>query len=298
MSAPVPVVLVHGLRTSSTMWRAQVEALTAAGDRAIATPDLPGHGTRIDEHFELEAALDAVGDAVEQVGGRAVLVGLSLGGYLATAWAARHPEQTVGVVAAGCAPRPGGPLTRGWALLSALIARLPDRGAWLNARAVAAAIPEPGATDLGAGGFALDVMVDALREISRVDSRADLAAVRAPLWLVNGRWDHFRLGERAALRAAPPATRLVLVPGSTHLVSVVRPVGFTRVLLEVLAELDGAPVREPAGREAQASVDLGPRSPHARTPPTIPAEFGTITTSSPRASSTKGRIRRELPPPM
>ncbi|MCV2395539.1 alpha/beta hydrolase [Actinotalea sp. M2MS4P-6] len=237
MSQVVPVVLLHGLRTSSTMWRAQLEALRASGERAVVAPDLPGHGTRTAERFTLEAALGTVDDAVHAVGGRAVVVGLSLGGYLALAWAARHPHDAIGVVAAGCTARPGGPLTRGWTLASRLIARLPDRGAWLNARTVAAAIPEPGATDLGAGGFALDVMVDALREVSRLDTRADLAAVQAPLWLVNGRWDHFRIGERGALRAAPGA-RLVVVPGSTHLVSVVAPVAFSRVLLGALDELD------------------------------------------------------------
>ncbi len=87
------------------------------------------------------------------------------------------------------------------------------------------------------------------------------------------------------MRAARQA-RLVVVPHSTHLVSVVAPVAFTRVLLGALDELDARSA--PAGR----------RMPQARTPPTIPAEFGTTTTSSPRASSTTGRMRRELPPPM
>lgn len=240
MSAPdpVPVVLVHGLRTSATMWRAQAEALD--GDRPVLAVDLPGHGTRRGERFTVEGSLGAIDEAADRVagpGGRVAVVGLSLGGYLSLHWAARRPERVAGVVAAGCSARPGGPLTRGWVLLARLIALLPDRGAALNRISVAAAVPEPGATDLGAGGFALDVMVDALTGMSEVDPRADLAAIARPVWLVNGRWDHFRLGEGRTLRAARNA-RLVVVPHATHLVSLVAPVAFTRVLLEALGELD------------------------------------------------------------
>ena len=52
-SMSVPVVLVHGLRTSRTMWRAQLEALARAGRPAVAV-DLPGHGTRLGEPFTLD----------------------------------------------------------------------------------------------------------------------------------------------------------------------------------------------------------------------------------------------------
>lgn len=286
----VPVVLVHSLRTSATMWRAQVRAL--APERAVVAPDLPGHGTRVGERFTLPGALAAVDDAVEAVGGTAVVVGMSLGGYVALAWAARRPECVRGVVAAGCSAVPGGPLTSAWLAACRVIARLPDRGAGLNAAAVRLTVPAPGAADLAAGGFALDVMVDALTSMARTRPREDLARLACPVWLVNGRWDHFRLGERGALRAAPGA-RLVVVPGATHLVSVVRPIAFTRVLLEALAEVEQREGGAPRGQEAGSA----PRSDHARTPPTMPAELGTTTTSSPSASSTAGRMRRELPPP-
>lgn len=255
MSDPVPVILVHGLRTSATMWRAQLEAL--AGSRPVLAVDLPGHGTRRGERFMVARAMDVIDEAADRLAGdgrRVAVVGLSLGGYLALAWAARRPERVAGVVAAGCSARPGGPLTWAWRALARLIALLPDRGAALNRAMVAAAVPEPGATDLGAGGYALDVMRDALREMSRVDPRADLAAIDRPVWLVNGRWDHFRLGERRTVRSARRA-RLVVVPHSTHLVSVVAPVAFTRVLLDALDELDAHSVRGPADAPGPHATD-------------------------------------------
>ncbi|WP_319946599.1 alpha/beta fold hydrolase, partial [Cellulosimicrobium cellulans] len=45
-----PVVLVHGSRTSRSMWRDQLAALGRAGVRAVAV-DLPGHGVRRGEAF-------------------------------------------------------------------------------------------------------------------------------------------------------------------------------------------------------------------------------------------------------
>lgn len=232
----LPVVLVHGLRTSRTMWRAQLEALARAGRAAVAV-DLPGHGSRVGEQFTLNAAVDEVARAVDEVGGRAFVVGLSLGGYVGIRHAARHPEQVAGLLAASCSTRPHGVLLAGWALGARYIVRLPDGGARLNQFFVDLALPPAGAADAGAGGFALDVTDDVLREMATATPLEDLALVETPVWLVNGRLDHFR-GEERRFLAACRDGRLVVVPGATHLVNLVQPTRFTRVLLEALAEVD------------------------------------------------------------
>lgn len=283
MSSALPVVLLHGARTSRTMWRAQLEALERAGRLAVA-PDLPSHGRRLAETFTVAGALRAVDDAVAEVGGRAVVVGLSLGGYLGTAWAARNPRGAAALLLSGCSTDADTVLTQVWRQAARAIGRLPDRGAVLNQTLVDRALPEAGAADVAAGGFALDVMVDLLGAMRALDPRADLARVTCPVWFANGQWDHFRLQERAFLRARPDARRVV-VRGATHLVSLVRPVAYTRVLLELLEEVD----------PQRGSVVRG--SDQARTPPTIPAEFGTTTTSSPRAASAVALTSRALPPP-
>jgi pimeloyl-ACP methyl ester carboxylesterase len=232
----LPVVLVHGLRTSRTMWRAQVEALHAL-DRAVVAPDLPGHGDRRGETFTRDAAVDAVAEAVDQVGGRALVVGLSLGGYTAITHAARYPDQVAGLVAAGCSTRPLAALVGGWALLARGIARLPDSGAGLNEALVGRVLSPEAARDVAEGGFALEVMDDVLREMREADPVAELRTVQAPVWLVNGRYDHFRGEERRFLRACADG-RLVVVPGATHLVPLTAPVRFTRAVLEALAEVE------------------------------------------------------------
>lgn len=241
----VPVVLLHGARVSRTMWRPQLDALRRAGRTALAV-DLPGHGRRIGEPFTVAASLTAVDDAVGAVGGRAVVVGLSLGGYVGMHYAARRPDRVAGLVAAGCSSLPDQVATRAWLLLARGFARLPDRGAWLNQRLVDAALPPEGAAAAAEGGFALEVMVDLLTAMLQVDPLEDLARTRCPVWLVNGQWDHFRLQERRFLAAAPDARRVV-VPRATHLASLVRPVAFNRALLGILDEVD-ARERAAAGR--------------------------------------------------
>lgn len=240
------------------MWRAQVEALERAGRVAVA-PDLPGHGRRLGETFTVERSLDAVDEAVRGVGGRAVVVGASLGGYLGTAWAAQHPDRAAALLLSGCCTDPGTVLTDAWREAARLIGRMPDRGAALNRSLVDRALPPDGARDVAAGGFALDVMVDLLTAMRALEPRADLARLTCPVWFANGQWDHFRLHERSFL-AARPGARRVVVRGATHLASLVRPVAFTRVLLDLLEEVDPPAVRRPtAGGPERALSDPSPR---------------------------------------
>ena len=232
----VPVVLVHGLRTSRTMWRGQGSILGRAGYRAVAI-DLPGHGRRRGERFTLDGAVTALAEAVDSVGGRALVVGLSLGGYVGITHAARHPQQVAGLVAAGCSTRPTAVVVEAWALAARGIARLPDAGAGLNQFMVDHTLTPAAAADVGAGGFALDVMGDVLRGVGCATPLADLARVPAPVWIVNGRYDHFRGQERRYLAACRDG-RLIVLRGAKHLAPLDAPVAFGRVLLSALAQID------------------------------------------------------------
>jgi pimeloyl-ACP methyl ester carboxylesterase len=227
------VVLVHGIRTSSTMWRRQVRFLEARGHRVLA-PDLPGHGARMDERFTLEAAMGTISDAVDSLSGDVLLVGFSLGAYLSVHYAGAEQRPIRGLIAASCSTQAYPVILWGYRMLAAGIHRFPDRGQWLNDWAVRTFIRYPGSPeDVLRGGTALEVMDDVLRELRKLDTRGSLARIEQPVWIVNGSLDHFRVQERAFSRL-PQRGTLVRLQGANHMVSLTRPTQFNRMLADAL----------------------------------------------------------------
>lgn len=218
------------------MWRRQLGMLAEAGYEGTAI-DLPGHGARISDRFTIDDAIHAIDDAVHTGHSPVLLVGLSLGGYLAIEYTGRHPDRVAGMVAASCGTLSRGPGLTLYRVLAAAIHRLPDHGRWLNDRMALAFVGREATEDLIAGGVALDVMGSVLGEMSTLDQLTALSTYDGPVWFVNGRLDHFRLHERRMLRAARDG-RLVVVPGATHLVSLVRETEFSAAILDAARQID------------------------------------------------------------
>ena len=91
-----PLLLSHGFSASGRMWDRNVGAL--CGERRVVTWDMRGHARSdspedpseygVAESVEdMRALLDLLGAP------RAVLGGMSLGGYVSLAFHARHPER-------------------------------------------------------------------------------------------------------------------------------------------------------------------------------------------------------------
>ena len=236
-SVSVRVVLVHGVRTSRTMWRRQVELLESLGYDVRAV-DLPGHGLRRGQPFTLHGARAVLDEAVRDAAGRVVVVGLSLGGYVALHWAARGGRCDA-VVVSSCTALPGGVLHRGFIALSRLIAATGTGADRLSDGAARIAVGASGALDVAAGGLSSAGQAATLTAVLATDPLADVAAIvrsGVPLRFVVGEWDHFRIDERA-FRAAAPSATWVLVRRANHLVSLHRPDAYGRALLDALRDL-------------------------------------------------------------
>lgn len=225
-AAGLPIVFVHGALMSHSVWRPQLDALS---DRhRCLTVDLPGHGVLVGERFTLQGGVDTVIRAIDAVGGRAVVVGLSLGGYVAMAAAGAHPERVRGLVIAGCTREPDG-LSRAAFLLYALGLRVvPQR----PLRAVVDRLFRRRygtrlATDVTLGGYHPRGGGAGVRGIVRGRFRERLLRYGGPILAINGTLDLvFHVGARRFLAGVPNVT-LVALRGASHLSNVDRPREFT-----------------------------------------------------------------------
>jgi pimeloyl-ACP methyl ester carboxylesterase len=100
---------------------------------------------------------------------------------------------------------------------------------WLTDRMLDRILPHETRADFGAGGYALDAQHIALRTLTVLDLLAALRRIHVPLWFINGQFDQLRVSERLFVHAAPHA-ELIVVPRTTHHVTVMRPRVFNALL--------------------------------------------------------------------
>ncbi|NUR46646.1 MAG: alpha/beta hydrolase [Hamadaea sp.] len=222
----LPIVLLHGIRLSRTMWEPVVIRL---GPTAYA-PDLPGHGRRRGEPFTLEAATETAADAIDAAGGRALVAGLSLGGYTAIATAERYPEKVAGLVAMGCTAR-NRAMIRLYRAAAAVAGRFPRRADAVSAYAIRRALPHDVAESVLSGGVGCAVLPSAVAAITAHDQLAALRAYAGPVWLVNGDRDPFRADEREFLAACRDGRR-VRLPHTGHVTTLADPDRLAALLAE------------------------------------------------------------------
>jgi len=232
------VVFVHGIRTSATMWRAQIAHLNARGIRSTAV-DLPAHGTRMSELFTLDDALATLDEAVRDAAaaGPVLLVGHSMGGLLSTAYVGLEDAPPVaGFIAASCTAFPRGAGLAAYRFATQAMTALPDHGRWLADRVLQATLPVETRADFGAGGYAFLAQDTALKSLATLDLAAALRRIHVPTWFVNGQYDQLRINEQVFCRLVPDA-ELIVVPRTTHLVTAMRPRVFNAVLDVAIATL-------------------------------------------------------------
>jgi pimeloyl-ACP methyl ester carboxylesterase len=250
------VVLVHPTRLNRTYWAPQVEALSET-NRVVAV-DLPGHGRVIDQPFTLPAAVESVRAALESEvaprrAGPTVIVGLSLGGYVAMALAAEAPSIADALVLAGCTSEPVGTRAGLMRALAATVERADRRGLdRLSRTYLRRRYPGPTGARIVESGLAQRGAAEALRCLAGEPFLPRLAAYPGRVVLVNGQRDLvMRPGERAFL-AATPNGRLVRLPGAYHLSSLERPRQFNAVVRSVVAKAAADRAGESAIRLAAA----------------------------------------------
>jgi pimeloyl-ACP methyl ester carboxylesterase len=231
-----PLLLTHGFSATSQMWRGQVRALAPA--HRVITWDLRGHGkSGSPEPLELYAESHAVADmeAILDACGveRAVVGGLSLGGFLALAFHLAHPERVRGLLLFDTGPGYRSPKGReGWNRLAEDFARrFRERG--LEALGAGAEVRV--SSHRSAEGLARA----ALGTLRQFDSRVidALSEIRVPTLVLVGEKDApFRAAADYMAEKIPGAVKVVL-PGAGHAANIDRPVEFNEAVRSFLASL-------------------------------------------------------------
>jgi pimeloyl-ACP methyl ester carboxylesterase len=225
------IVFLHGTRLTGASWSWQVGALGDAFH--CLAPDLPGHGRAAEVPFTVETAAARVAELIERDahGGRAILVGLSLGGYVAMAVAAAWPERVAGMAISGATAEPVGLRSLAYRALAGVFGTVPepilDRlNRWLFAWRFPAAIADP----ILADGFSFAGGAVAVRSLVGERFRPRLAAYPGPTLLINGELDlFFRPTERSFADVAAAPQR-ALIRRATHLTNLDRPARFTALI--------------------------------------------------------------------
>lgn len=224
-----PIVFLHGIRLGGRIWLAHAEQLS--DEFFVVTPDLPGHGALEGLPFDaptIDAFLAYISDCV--VSSPPLIVGYSLGGYVAMRYAADLPDHTSGLVLTGCTTDILGYRRTLYDAAVRATARIPDATMQrLLARFFHLTLPPHVANVIVPFRFNHDVFEQSLRIAGGVRYSDLLGRYRKPVLIVNGVWDVlFRRDERLFAKAA--SARLEVMRNTDHVAPLRRPETFVRLV--------------------------------------------------------------------
>ncbi|MFB9831579.1 alpha/beta fold hydrolase [Actinoallomurus acaciae] len=244
-----PLVLLHAFPLSSAMWLAQREGLAARF--RVLTPDLRGFGGSPlgGDDPSIDAMADDVAALLDAKNiDRAIVGGLSMGGYVTLAFCRRHPDRVLGAVLADTKATEDTQAVREArirtaerletegnvsVLLEELLPRLVGPTTMRSralvygrVRGLVQSTPPP------AAAWAQRAMA------ARPDSVGALAGFRAPTLVLHGAEDAIMTEDDARTMAeALPNAELITIPGSGHLTAVEQPQLFNDAVTEFGAAL-------------------------------------------------------------
>lgn len=243
-----PLVLIHAFPFDGRMWRRQRNALGEG--RPLLIPDLFGFGrTPLPAGgSSLEKQADGLARFMEEMGlGRAILCGLSMGGYVALAFAQRHRERLAGLVLADT--RAAGDSEAARKARTANAARVRAEGVGLLAREMVPKLLSP--ASIGRSPALAAEVESLIREQAPESVAAALEAMRdrpsregilaeaaCPVLVVAGSEDALTPAAEARAMACECAdAHFVEIAGAGHLSNMEAPTAFNAAVLDFAAKL-------------------------------------------------------------
>jgi len=244
----LPVVFLHGFPFSHAMWRPQFQALNK-NYYAIAY-DLRGHGQSEvgDGQYTLEGHVDDLLSLLDHLKiDKTVIVGLSMGGYIALRALERNPERFRAAVL--CDTRSEADSDEAKLRRAAQVKQVKQKGSANFAEGFVKAVfaassfqerPQAVAEIRGiiSQTSPLSIAGTLLALAARSDTTRSLPGFQIPTLLLVGELDAITPPEAAgAMHEKIPRSKLAIIPRAAHLSNLENPEDFNRHLLEFLREI-------------------------------------------------------------
>ncbi|MEW6510477.1 MAG: alpha/beta fold hydrolase [Bacteroidota bacterium] len=244
-SAP-PVIFLHGFPFSHAMWHPQIEAVAAAGYRVVAF-DFRGHGNSDvgDGQYTIEGHVDDLFALLDHLRiPRVVVVGLSMGGYVALRALEREQERFIAAVL--CDTRSEADPSEGRIKRAAGMKAVKSTGSAAYADDFVKAVfaketfaGNPGAVarirDIISHTPPLSIAGTLLALAARTDTTASLASIAIPALILVGEHDVTTPPAASqAMHEKIPTSELHIIPGAAHMSNLENPSTFNEKLLTFL----------------------------------------------------------------
>lgn len=238
---PTGLVLLHGFPLDSTMWEPQTSAL---GEHlTVLAPNFPGHGEAppAGDVTTMDAAADYAARQMRVSNlDRAVVCGLSMGGYAALAFWRRHRDMVAGLVLANT--RAGADDDAGKQRRRDLAARLRSEGNGFLAESPPPLFSEKASAELWDRAKEIiraqpaeALAADSLGMADRPDSTPDLGGISVPVLVITSSGDTLIPPDATREMAGRiPNARFDVIPDAGHLSNLEAPAEFNRLLSEFM----------------------------------------------------------------
>jgi len=162
---------------------------------------------------------------------RVVTVGLSLGGYVAIAHAAKYPEQVAGLVLSGCCVQYFGFIKLAARINVLLSDFVTDRRFEKMQHKMICAVAEKAVCEeMARMGFSRSGGKNGMKEVIGKNFAAMLHSCRVPILIMNGEHDTLNRRNEAKMIAAADHAAIEVLKGCGHLCSLERPEEFSSVV--------------------------------------------------------------------
>jgi pimeloyl-ACP methyl ester carboxylesterase len=227
-----PLVLLHAFPFDRRLW----QGLQIAG-RTLILPDLRGFGESPLRPFTIADLADDVASLLDALGlPGAAIGGMSMGGYVALAFARRHRGRTQGLLLCDTKAAPDTPEAREARDEAIELVRTQGVAAYVDK--MLPKLLSPSAPELtrnrarALGNQRPEAVITGLQALrDRPDRRPELPEIAAPTVIVVGSEDAVTPpSEARAMAAAIPGARLVELPGAGHIANLESPEAFAAAL--------------------------------------------------------------------